>query len=366
MKKILLVIDNLGSGGAQNQITLLAIGLKNKGYDVTVFTYYPQDFFKSRLDENSIKLIITTKKDKLGLNVVFSLIKFLKINKFDVVISYLDTPNLYVSIAKLFINFKLIISYRSSTSFSNLTYFKKNIKIWVNNVADFIVSNSHHEKENWINYQPVVKNKFKTIYNLVVQPKINKLNFNFKSKELRILSVGTLSPLKNVEYIINSIYNLKKSGFGNFHYTWIGRKYFNNHDDLYYNKILELITFYDLSNNFTFLEPERNIDSYYLENDVLILASLTEGLPNVVCEAMSFGMPVIVSNVLDHPKLILNNINGFCFNALDPNSLSEKLQEFSRLSFDKRNEMSFNNLKRSKELFNEDIIIAEYENLFFN
>ena len=48
--KILCVIDSLGSGGAQRQLVQLAIGLKNKGVDVSFLMYHNIHFFKSELD----------------------------------------------------------------------------------------------------------------------------------------------------------------------------------------------------------------------------------------------------------------------------------------------------------------------------
>ena len=44
--KLLLFIDNLGSGGAQRQLIGLAVMLKQYGYEVKVCTYYPHDFYK--------------------------------------------------------------------------------------------------------------------------------------------------------------------------------------------------------------------------------------------------------------------------------------------------------------------------------
>ena len=55
---ILLVIDSLGSGGAQRQLVWLALGLEKRGYDVAVFVFYPEnDHFKSELKENKIEIL---------------------------------------------------------------------------------------------------------------------------------------------------------------------------------------------------------------------------------------------------------------------------------------------------------------------
>lgn len=90
----MLLIDNLNSGGSQNQITLLACGLKKRNFDVTVFYYFEQNFFKFRLDNNSVRTICIPKKGKIGLNVIYELIKLNYVENYHCIISYLSTPNL--------------------------------------------------------------------------------------------------------------------------------------------------------------------------------------------------------------------------------------------------------------------------------
>lgn len=49
MKKILLFTENLGSGGAERQLTGLAVLLKNAGYVVKVVTYIKAQHYESFL-----------------------------------------------------------------------------------------------------------------------------------------------------------------------------------------------------------------------------------------------------------------------------------------------------------------------------
>ena len=49
--QIIILIDSLGSGGAQKQAALLAGMLKAKGYSVAVVCYAAADFFATMLDD---------------------------------------------------------------------------------------------------------------------------------------------------------------------------------------------------------------------------------------------------------------------------------------------------------------------------
>lgn len=54
-KKILLLIENLGSGGAERQISGLAVLLKQQGYEVKLWYYVDKDIYVPYLNENEVE-----------------------------------------------------------------------------------------------------------------------------------------------------------------------------------------------------------------------------------------------------------------------------------------------------------------------
>ena len=61
--KILIVIDSVGTGGAQKLKAELAIGLAKHGYDVEMFVYnqMTDEFFASRISQVGVKINIASK-----------------------------------------------------------------------------------------------------------------------------------------------------------------------------------------------------------------------------------------------------------------------------------------------------------------
>ena len=61
MKKILCLIDGLGSGGAERQMTGLAVMLKEKGYSVDLVAYHKEkDFYVSLARKGGVEPVFLT------------------------------------------------------------------------------------------------------------------------------------------------------------------------------------------------------------------------------------------------------------------------------------------------------------------
>ena len=51
--------------------------------------------------------------------------------------------------------------------------------------------------------------------------------------------------------------------------------------------------------------PYDQMDRYYLQSKILLICSITEGLPTIILEAMKFGVPVVSSYVGGIPEVII-------------------------------------------------------------
>lgn len=317
-KKILLFIDELGSGGAQRQIVYLAKLLKSEGYAVSVVDYWNNTFYDKTLTEWNIPFYHQNVKGKL--NIIRAFLKAVKQIKPDVVISYMENPSIVACIGKSFSfrKFKLIVSERNTTQSIN-----NNVRIrfaLFRIFANHIVVNSGSQFEFIKSNYPKIESKSVTITNVIDTRKFAPSDNNTTQGTFRFVVVARIVEQKNVKRFIEAVRLVTKTG-RRFVINWYGKPYPEN----YFESCKELIAQYNLEGTILFHQPTNKIVSKYQESDAFILPSVYEGFPNVLCEAMSCGLPVIASNVCDNPRILGDCDCGYLVDPFSPESISEAM-----------------------------------------
>ena len=227
MKKIICLIASLGSGGAERQLTGLAVLLKQQGYDVEVWTYYPNDFYLPTLKDGNVKYryIPEAQRKSKRLSV---LRKELKKANPDTVIAYLDTACMVACIIKaLGAKFKLIVSERNTTQHLSR---RERLKFFLYRFANYIVPNSHTQSDLIKRNFPFLAHKVKCITNFVDTGVFVPAKTKIERTPKRILTVARIMPQKNVINYIKAIKKVVDKG-GVLRVDWYG----NSVDGNYYN-----------------------------------------------------------------------------------------------------------------------------------
>jgi glycosyltransferase involved in cell wall biosynthesis len=68
-----------------------------------------------------------------------------------------------------------------------------------------------------------------------------------------------------------------------------------------------------------------DVSAVYRESDIIVIPSRSEGLPNVLLEAMALGKPVIATNAGGIPEVIRNGVNGVLVPIADPESMARAM-----------------------------------------
>ena len=93
------------------------------------------------------------------------------------------------------------------------------------------------------------------------------------------------------------------------------------------DKLIALSDELGVRNRVRFVGHILDLEPYYAMMDCLVLPSLTEGLPNVILEALARMKPVIASNVGGVPEIIEHGKSGLLFEASDSNALRDEIRK---------------------------------------
>ncbi|MCU6600457.1 glycosyltransferase [Peribacillus frigoritolerans] len=92
---------------------------------------------------------------------------------------------------------------------------------------------------------------------------------------------------------------------------------------------------YKSNSNVIFTGKVSNVDEYLGISDVFISSSLSEGLPNAVLEAMSTGLPCILSDIPQHREAVDNQEYALFHILQDSSDLTKRLLDIENMKFDK-------------------------------
>jgi glycosyltransferase involved in cell wall biosynthesis len=114
--------------------------------------------------------------------------------------------------------------------------------------------------------------------------------------------------------------------------------------------------------NIEFTGDVSNVADYLASFDVFVFPSLSEGLGSSLLDAMSFGLPVIASNVGGISEIVDDGINGILIPPNDPDSLVNALH---RIAGDAqlRNAMRDANLQKTAN-YGADRMAAAYDEIY--
>lgn len=291
---IAIMIPALGGGGAERAAVLLGDYYYQKGHRVYFFLakthiktrYTPNgEIVKTGIDlqfsENDTDVAVFMKLLKASF--VIRKLKFKY--KIHIAISYMEVFN-YINILsyqgeKNIVSIRTVLSER--TDLADPVYRAKFIKFFYPK-SHCIVAVSKYAKKDLVNSYSIKPGRVCSIPNALEELEYD-MEKNWQYGNETVIAVGRLDPVKQQEYIIrafsyvaerNETANLLILGEG------VRRRYLES-----------LCVKYGLEKRVFFLGFRKNIGYFLAHSKLFVMSSKTEGFPNSMIEAMSFGLPVI-------------------------------------------------------------------------
>lgn len=361
MKKVILFIDNLGSGGAQRQISNIGVLLKQQGYDVSVLVYQDIPFYKPLLDKHNVPVVFVESKNNLSR--VLKIRRFLNKAKADAVICFLEVPCFIGCVSRIGRKKWKLITTERSAKLSTFTNKRNKLFNWFERFSAVKVGNSSNAMRMWEKYYPEYKEKYRVIYNILNIPTdcLDSPHTYLVDGKLHLTVAASYQELKNPLRVIEAVNLLSDEQKARLDLNWYGRAEVCFGDSLVYEKAIQKIKEYDLDACIHLNDETSDIYDRMSQSDVVGLFSTVEGLPNAICEAMAIGRPVIMSRVSDYEELVSQN--GVLCDPYSVESIKNALERLLSLSADELKQMGETSRVRANELFSREIIMRQWIDL---
>jgi GalNAc-alpha-(1->4)-GalNAc-alpha-(1->3)-diNAcBac-PP-undecaprenol alpha-1,4-N-acetyl-D-galactosaminyltransferase len=364
--KFLFIIDNLNTGGAQRQLVNLALGLTRLGHQVELFCYARGDLLAKPLYDAAIPIHWHVKRSRYSTGVIFELSHLISQEHYDLVLSFLPTPNFYALLAGRILRLKhipVIVSERRGDLPEGATLLTRFSRQFYR-LATHVVTNSHHQRLDLAKRYPWLQSRLTTIYNGYDLSLFSPGKVQPNNHPIQILTIAHVSPHKNGLCLVEAINILRNQYNLTPNVDWIGELIPEGVHFAYLTEMKRKIKEYGFESEWRWMNQRTDIVEQLHQHDVLVHPSYGEGLPNVVCEAMACGRPVIISDLLDHASLVQNGVNGYLFDYKNPSDLAEKIVMFNRLTPKERTKMGHFGREFAEKNLSIDRFVEDYERLF--
>ena len=357
MKNIVFFSGSMNnSGGTERVASLIANELKELGYNVSFLSLYNggNPFFPL-LDSISVHSLYPQKVNfkKIFPQVCFKLRRFVIKNDTDVLINIESMLAIYSIPALLKINIKNICWEHFNFNVDLGNKLRPLARRLAARYCNQVVTLTERDKKLWLD-NLTVKTRIDAIPNPSPFVPIMPLN---KTNNKVVLAAGRLTSQKGFDLLIDSWQHviLKRQ-------DWTLRIVGSGEDKAWlHNKAKAL----GLTDSIEWVENVTNMAEQYSQADMYVMSSRYEGLPMVLIEALSFGLPIVSFDCETGPSEIVNSQCGWLVRNGDTAALGECLLTAFDIFEDHKVYSSYSraSIEQCRNKFSIDSAVSEWKRI---
>lgn len=327
--KVVYIITKLELGGAQLCVLNCVRHLDRNSFFVTLISSKKGILaHDARLIPNTNFYFIPTLKRTINLVsdtiTFFKLYQYLKKNRVDIVHTHSSKAGILGRWAAYLAKVPIILHTIHGFSFHERQFcLKKSFFIFLEKITAKITSKlitvCQSDIKKGLKYKIGKKEQY-----ILIRNGINKqefLNLRQKKQDAQgrpvVAAISCLKPQKApLDYI--RACSIVREVFPEAKFLLIG-------DGILRQKVLQLVKFFRLENNFFLMGWRRDIPSLIRDIDIFVLSSYWEGLPMSILEAFACAKPVVATAVDGVPEIVKDGENGFLVSPGDYQSLAKKI-----------------------------------------
>jgi len=354
--KIVYIINSFALGGAEKLLLDLCRQLDRQKFEPYVCTAVAGGPMAEDFEALGLPVKIFIKKSKLGLGVIWQLVKFLKEVKPQIVHTHLFGGDTWGRIAAILAGVPIIISTEHNINLDE-SWLKKLIKFKLAIFTKKIIAVSQSVKNYSVKKEKINPKKIAVIYNGI---DLHKFSFRgYQSIDLHnkisAVTIARLEPQKGHYYLIDAMPLIIKK-YPNFILNIVGA---GNLENELKNQAKDL----GLQDHVVFWGRRTDPENILPAMALFILPSIWEGLGIAILEAQAVGVPVLASKVGGIMEIIESGKTGLLFAPKNSEAIFQSIEKLLSDS-DLQQKIVKNAHEQVKEKFSLENMVQAYEDLY--
>lgn len=311
-----LLVGQMGLGGTEKQVALLARGLQERGARVSVLLLWSGGSRRDELDGIRVEQLGFGRLHSLravprNVRAMGRLVRFLREEKPDVLHAFLTASYLVAAPAARLARVPLISGRRSLGNFKEGHRFVLFVERIANRMTRHIIANAHAVAADAIRQERLDPAKVSVVYNGLPAEAFEVETL--PTQVPTVLCVANMHSYKGHGHLLEALTLLRKRGV-KCRTVLIG-------DGQERAELERQAAGLDVA----FEGQRKDVPAFLAQTDVFVLPSLEEGLSNAVMEAMAAGKPIVATAVGGTPEL-LGGDRGLLVPPADPLALAAAIE----------------------------------------
>ncbi len=311
-------------GGAEKHVISLARALRQRGYEAGIVTIFKEGMLAHEIHRENIPFVCLHASEGWKIRTFRSIFEWLRRNPVDILHTYLFGFHFFAGLPARLLGIPVVFSSRRE-----IASWRQRRHLWVENlgnlVVDRVVCCSRAVQKCTLEEERIDADKTVTIYNGV---DLNQFDASINGKEVRrefgipdeVPLVGTVANFsfeKGYPYLIDTIALILEKNPGVW-FLLVGSGPFQEEMK---RKVLSIPGHKQI----IFAGSRSDIPNLMGAMDIFTLASVVEGFPNVILEAMAMARPVVATAVGGVPELIQTGRDGILVSPKDSQALAQAI-----------------------------------------
>jgi glycosyltransferase involved in cell wall biosynthesis len=362
-KRIVFVITTLGMGGAETQLVRLATGLKGRGWQVSVVSLIPMEYIAKDLEQAQIPAVsLHMKPGSPDPRAVLALARYLRAQKPQIVHTHMVHANLLGRVARLLASVPVLIS--TAHNVNEGSRWREIAYRLTDPLCDLTTQVSQAGLERYVGVGAVPMNKIRFVPNGINSHEFSPdphLRAKLREElgwegQFIWLAVGRFAEAKdypNMMQAFAKVHALQPEA--RLMIAGLGEQM---------ESTQQLAQTLGLGQAVRFLGLRKDVAALMNAADGYVMSSAWEGLPMVLLEAASTGLPMVATDVGGNREVVQEGQTGYLVPPRDAESLSAAMLRLMALPEEQRHCMGEAARVFVRQRYSLESVLLQWETIY--